>query len=216
MGRSKIVLVLTASVALTGSLLAGPAVAADGTNSGGPVTRSTAPIPRVAPDTEAGGCRQVVRPDAEYTGNTRVLDLSGIPDYTPVSALGRVQFSPTLEKRSVPDSWATWGTPPDTESATPHVLFSDDATSVEIKIRRGSNKIGFEVEPNPRDLHTITAVFSRNGTPLCTKIVDVRGDAGARLIAVSSRVRRFDSVTVSSDTDFSIAQVRYRPDHRSS
>jgi len=159
-------------------------------------------------------------PAGAYLANTCDADLSGFADFTPITTLTcpegheqqPIQFNPTLEKRSVPGSWATWGSPPDTESATPNILYTGGATSVTITYGDPSQCVGVEVEPNPFEVHTFTAVIAHGATTLKTITRDADGNAGARLLAACGKKDRdrleATTMTISSDVDFSIAQVR--------
>jgi len=208
MRKSKLVVAIGAAVALAATplLTATTAAAASGTNSG---TAATSGVMVTGTSAACGG-KQIGRP-AGYPDGTKLVDLSGIADFTPVSSKNNVKFTPTLEKRSVPGSWATWGSPPDTESATPNILYTVGATSIKVTLPdRGARRAaGMEVEPNPFAEHTFTAVFAKkSGEEICTATVVANGEAGAKLLA--AKVRRAKTITVSSDTDFSIAQVRYK------
>jgi hypothetical protein len=207
MRMSKLVVALGVSVAVAAAplMMATSASAASGSNSGSGVTRGAS----VAAPAGVAACTQIAQPAGYPT--TKLVDLSALADFTPVSQVGKVKFSPTMEKRSVPGSWATWGSPPDTESATPNILFSVAATTIKVTLPgRGTRKAaGMEVEPDPFEVHSFTAVYKKkSGASICTISVDADGNAGAKLLA--AKVRRAKTIEVSSDVDFSIAQVRYR------
>lgn len=202
MRKSKLVVAIGAAVALAATpLMTSTAMAAGGSNAGSATYNKS----YAAPTGDAGGCTQIMSP-ADYPANTKLADISGLADFTPVSEVGRFKFAPTLEKRSVPGSWATWGSPPDTEGATPHILYTAGATSIEVKKRR-SKTLGMEIEPNPFAVHTFTAVYSLADGSSCTITRSADGSAGARVLAATAPVK-IKKVTVSSDVDFSIAQVR--------
>jgi hypothetical protein len=207
MRKSKLVVAIGAAVAVAALPLmtATTASAASGSNSGSAVTRDAG---YSAPAADLGGCTQLEQP-GDYPDNTKLSDVSDLADFTPVSAVGKVKFTPTLEKRSVPGSWATWGSPPWTESATPHILYTVGATSIDVKFpKKGNKTVGLEVEPNPFAVHTFTAVLKKkSGGTICTITVDADGSAGARLLAATATAK-VKTMTVSSDVDFSIAQVR--------
>ncbi len=208
MRMSKLVVVLGASVAVAAAplMMATSASAASGSNSGSAVTRGAAVH---APSTVTG-CKQLGQP-SEYPG-TKLVDLSGLADFTPVDKVGKVKFSPTLEKRSVPGSWGTWGSPPDTEGATPNILYTAGATSITVTLpKKGAKRVaGMEVEPNPFEVHTIMATYAKkSGAEICTISVDADGSSGAKLLA-AKKVKKAKTITVSSDVDFAVAQVRYK------
>ena len=206
MRKSKLVVAIGAAVAVAALPLmtATTASAASGSNSGSAVTRDAG---YSAPAGDAGGCTQLAQP-SDYPANTKLSNISTLADFTPVSSVGKVKFSPTLEKRSVPGSWATWGSPPFTEGATPHILYTVGATSITVTFPRRIETVGMEVEPNPFAVHTFTAVLKkRSGATICTISVSADGSAGARLLAATASAR-VKTMTVSSDVDFAIAQVR--------
>ena len=142
MHKTKFVVAIAASVGLAAaSLIGATSASASGSNGGSPTTAANYKAPAADP----GACTQIMSP-AGYPSGTKVVDLSGLADFTPVTVQGGVTFTPTLETRSVPNSWATWGSPPDTETATPHILSTAGATSIELKYkRRGRSTVGVEV-----------------------------------------------------------------------
>ena len=203
MHKSKVAVALGAAVALAAApfMTATSAFAASGTNSGSATHRASGYVAGTA----SGACTQIMSP-ADYPANTKLADLSTFSDFDPVSAVGRFKFSPTLEKRSVPGSWATWGSPPDTESATPNILYTAGATSITVKYRKAKT-LGMEIEPNPFEVHTFTAVYTSRSGASCTISRDADGSGGARVLAATAPFR-IKTVTVSSDVDFSIAAIR--------
>jgi hypothetical protein len=206
MRMSKLVVALGAAMAVAAAplMMATSASAASGSNAGSPTRVSGYSAPAANP----GACTQIMNP-AGYPSNTKLVDLSGIADFTPVTKQNGVSFSPALEKRSVPASWGTWGSPPDTESATPNILYTAGATSITLKFpKRGRSTVGAEVEPNPFEVHTFTAVLkTKGGATLCTITRDADGSAGARVLAATAS-GKVKTMTISSDVDFAIAQVR--------
>ena len=203
MHTSRVAVALGAALALAAApfVSATAAAAASGTNSGSSHASDFAYVA----GTPSGGCTQIMSP-AGYPAGTLLADLGGIADFTPVSRVGRFHFSPTLEKRSVPAGWGVWGSPPDTETATPHILYTGAATSITIK-KRKSTTLGMEVQPSPFAVHTFTAVYQGKGGASCTITRDADGAAGARVLAATTTFR-IKSVAVSSDVQFAIAAVR--------
>ncbi len=154
-------------------------------------------------------------PNSLYVGHTCNFDLSAIPDYTLVSTLDAcgitVTFDPAMEKRSVPDSWGSWGSPPDTESGTPNVLFTGSATQVTVTFSSPVRIAGAEAEPDPFEVHPISADFYRPSGGLKASVTrDIDGNSGARLLAV--KTKNVGSMVLSSDVDFSFAQLRINLD----
>jgi hypothetical protein len=155
-------------------------------------------------------------PVAKYVNNTCAIDLSAIPDFTSVTSVTgcgvTVTFSTPMEKRTVPDSWATWGSPPDTEGASPAILYSAGITDVTLTYSNKNRRVGVEAEPNPFEVHTFSATFrNRAGVIRGTISRDIDGNAGARLLAAQvgrTKVQKIKTLEVASDVDFAIAQIR--------
>jgi hypothetical protein len=149
-------------------------------------------------------------PTSSYVGSTDLLPIT-VPDFTLLSSLSNskqtVTFSTSMDARTVPNSWATWNSPPNTESSTPRVLYTNGATSVTITLSQPSTQFGLETEPNPFQVHAITAVFMNGSTVLVTVSRPVNGFSGA-LLAAASTNQPITSVQVFSDVDFAIAQLR--------
>jgi len=214
MRNTKLLVALGAAAALSVTpLAASSAFAADSAASNtGTSAKLTAGVGVAKADGMLKKCKKYAKPTKKYKKGTKLVDLSGIADFTPVTTQDGVTFTPTMEKRSVPGSWGTWGAPDFTESATPNILYSAGATSVNVNFGEASKKGGFEVEPNPFSVHTFHLVFMDGAKAVCTIDVDADGSSGARLAAVKVKGGgTFDNVTVSSDVDFAIAQVRHDP-----
>src|SRR5262249_52960920 len=107
-----------------------------------------------------------------------------------------------------PDSWTSWGPPPDTESATPRVLWTNGFTSTTLTFA-DSTTFGFELQPNTSVPSSMTAEFFDGAVSLGSITHDVDGNAGARLFAATTTTGSFDRVVISGTDDFAIAQVRY-------
>ncbi len=157
---------------------------------------------------------QIPLPDAKYQGATTKIDISSLPDFSTVSSITNgvqtVTFSTPMNKRTVPDSWATWSSPPFSEDSTPAILFSDGQLSLTIKLSVPSCIFGFELEPNPFRVVPYTVDFYSGTTLVGSISMDVSGDAGARLFAAKTCCcTRFDRVEIRGGADFSIGQIRY-------
>ena len=126
-----------------------------------------------------------------------------------------VSFSNNLDIHTVPTSgWATWGSPPNTESATPRVVGTYSAlTSFTMTLSVPSYTVGFEIEPESFDspTYSITATFRNGVTTLGSITRSVAGNAGALLAAASSGTPITSVVlTIPSGAQgFAIAQFRY-------
>jgi len=173
----------------------------------------------VAPAT-AATFTPITQPDAAYVASTTKIDISGLTNYTSYSSITdgtlTVNFSSSLEKRGpVPTGWATWSSPPDSETANPHVLFTGGygATSLTMTLSQPVNTFGFELEPNPFTLEWYTVDFTiMSGPTVIGNItMQVHGSYGARLFAGSVTGGSFDQIVINGDREFAIAQVRYIP-----
>src|SRR5262249_7349253 len=92
---------------------------------------------------------------ASYTGTTTNLQASIPANGTSINTLSdgieTLTFSSQVTAGTVPLNFATWGSPPNTESSTPRVLTSlsgAGATSLGIILSHPANQFGFELEPN--------------------------------------------------------------------
>jgi hypothetical protein len=160
----------------------------------------------------------ISQPDAAYVSSTTVLPVAD-PDLTVLAALSdgaqTATFTGSVETRTVPSTWGTWGSPPDTESNTPRVLFTQNASTLTIDLSLPSAILGFEAEPDDFGTHSINADFFAGGILIGSISRSVAGASGARLFAASSSTDSFDRVVITADTaglgfpGFGIAQIRY-------
>jgi hypothetical protein len=154
----------------------------------------------------------IALPNAAYTSTTTLLGIAAA-DFDVVGSLTdgteTVTFDADLVALTVPSTWGSWGSPPDTESATPRVLWSNGLTGLEMDLSAPARTFGFEAQPNPLGLSQIVASFFRANVLIGSITLDVDGDAGARLFAATTTTDPFDEVQLSADFDFAIAQVRY-------
>ena len=150
-----------------------------------------------------------------YVTETTKIDITGIAEFTSLTSITdgtmTVTFSTTMERLQVGSSWSTWGSPPDTESATPPVLFSLGATTVNMDLSQPVQTFGFEAEPDPFADEDFTVDFKLFSGPTLVGTVSrtINGSGGARLIAGTSDSTPFDRIEITSTADFAIAQVRY-------
>lgn len=163
---------------------------------------------------------QITQPDAAYVASTTKIDISGLTNYTNYSSITdgtlTVNFSSPMNKRGpVPTGWATWSSPPWSETANPHVLFTGGSgqTSVTMTLSQPVTTFGFELEPNPFSLEWYTVDFTLMSGPTIvgTITMQVHGSYGARLFAGSVTGGSFDRIVINGDREFAIAQVRYIP-----
>ncbi len=161
---------------------------------------------------------QITQPTPAYQANTTKIDISGLILYQNYSSITdgtlTVNFSSPMNKRGpVPAGWATWSSPPWSETATPHVLFSNNADSVDITLSQPVTILGFELEPNTftSESYTVDFVLMSGPTTVGTITIQIHGQAGARLVAASVGGGSFDKVKIvgTPASGFAIAQVRY-------
>ena len=162
---------------------------------------------------------QVSQPAPDYLAATTLLSITAPPQSFVTSISDgtlTVSFSNSgspvvMDVDTVPDSWATWGSPADTESATPTVLAPDDGplvTSLLFQFDQALSVFGVELEPDDTSAsHQIAAEYFLGGVSQGVISIDVSGNAGARLFAAEGAF--FDSVMISSDVDFGSAEFRY-------
>lgn len=125
-----------------------------------------------------------------------------------INSLGPFSFSNPQSENNVPNSWATWGSPPFTESSTPNVLWNEGFNTLTISFSPTSI-MGFELEPDNFAVEEVTAQFF-NGTNLVGTIdLFPNGSAGALLFAAQTD-QAFTSVVITdlAGGDFAIAQLR--------
>jgi hypothetical protein len=160
----------------------------------------------------------IQQPTPAYLAGTTLLPITD-PEGSIISSISdsvlTISFwsavSPiVMDVNSVPGSWATWGSPPNTESATPMVVKPDDfpgETDLLYEFSAPLLTFGMELEPDDLGQHTITANFLFGGNSVGVLPLSVSGNGGALLFAATGGP--FDSVDVSSDVDFAAAQFRY-------
>lgn len=173
----------------------------------------------LTPATHAGTV--ILTPDPGYLATTTLVTFSD-PDEALLSAVTAspltITFSNLFRASTVGNNWATWAAPPDTESATPRVLWSglDDntffpITTSTLDFSLPVSLFGFELQPGPTDQHTVTASFFNGVTLLQSISRDLLGDSGARLFAYSAGPgESITSVVINSDADWAIGQLRFQ------
>jgi hypothetical protein len=168
---------------------------------------------------QAGQFKAYDQPVAKYTSKSCVIDLSSLSDFTPVTSVTgcstTIKLSSSFEKRSVPGSWGSWSSPPDSESATPNILYSATATTANVSFGKKVTVGGFELEPNQFQVETVTVDFHKkgngHGAVIGSVTRDVDGSFGARLFGgkgLNGAGWKSASITDTAGDDFAIAQVR--------
>ena len=161
-------------------------------------------------------------PTVQYTSSTASVPIA-VPDLTLIGSVTgggqTVTFPAALTAATVPSGWNFWGSPPNTESSTPRVVFTDPTvTSVTLTLSAPANTFGFEVEPSnrgttfpaPPTQYAISATFLNGSTVLGTVTRAIPED-GALLEAASS-VTPITSVVVTAPLaagGFALAQFRF-------
>ena len=152
----------------------------------------------------------VQQPTASYVAGTQLLPITAA-DFDAVLSLTNgvetVDFDIPMVALTVPTTWATWGSPPDTETATPRVLWTNGLTLLTLTSVNPVFTFGVEVQPNTAVPSLITARFLNGATVVATLVLTVDGNAGARLFAITD-TDPFDRIELSSTDDFAIGQVR--------
>jgi hypothetical protein len=152
-------------------------------------------------------------PNPPYVSGTNLISFSA-PDFSTLSSISdgtqTVHFNVPLVALTVPTTWTSWGSPPQTESATPRVLWTNGSTSVTLTFGN-STTFGFELQPNTSTPSSLTAEFFNGAVSLGSITRNVNGNAGARLFAARTTTGSFDRVVITGTDDFAIAQVRYAP-----
>lgn len=160
-------------------------------------------------------------PTSAYVNGTQLVTFAD-PDEAMISSISdgflTIGFSTPMRASTVGDDWSSWGAPPNTESSTPRVLWSglDDnfnpITMEAFSLSQPVSIFGFEAQPDPTDVHTMTANFFMGGQLEQTLSLDASGNAGALLFAaIAPPGTFFDSVTLTSDVDWAAGQFRYAP-----
>lgn len=153
-------------------------------------------------------------PSPAYTGST-ILLTSPASDFTNITSLTgpfmTVTFSDPVNVRTVPSGgWATWSSPPWSETSTPQV-YTPGQSSLTLTLSNPTTTFGFELEPNPFALHSYGVNFYQGLTLVGTINNIVDGSAGARLFGATTSTNWFNRVTISGSADFAIGRIRYTP-----
>ena len=154
------------------------------------------------------------------TGTTKITGWTALANGTSVSSITdgliTVAFSDNETKGQVGATFGTWGSPPDTESATPPILNSfgnPNPTTRTLRFSSALRVFGVEVEGGDFGAATFTMDFFQGATLLGTISRSIIGNAGARILAGDSSTA-FDRVVITDtlaqgDNSFAMAQVRY-------
>jgi hypothetical protein len=160
----------------------------------------------------------IAQPDAAYTSSTTLIDISGIPDGTTgITSVTQgpqtLNFDQSLTKASVPIGWATWGSPPNTESNTPPVLFQTTSNTLQILMSLPTTTFGFELQGNGFTINEFAVQFYEGANLVGNIPLFVDGNGGALLFAAMTTDSPFTSVVINNvdgqSGGFAIAQLRF-------
>src|ERR1035441_2310988 len=124
----------------------------------------------------------ISQPTSFYTGNT-INYGGGDGSGNFITSLGPFNFSNPQSENNVPNSWATWGCPPATESCTPNVLWNEGFSTLTISFTSPLKTFGFELEPDNFAVEEVTAQFFNGASMVGTIDLFPNGSAGALLFA---------------------------------
>ena len=177
-------------------------------------TYSTSGIPQSSLR-RSSSIMQIADPDADYVSNTTLMDISDIPDRSDATFLTSdgftLTFDVTLQKGSVPNTWSSWNSPPNSETASPHILAST-IQNLSIEFSEPIMVFGFEAESNDFDICNLSLDLYNGSTLLKSIVLPVTGDYGSRLFAAQSNSLPFTRAEVkilSSKKGFAIANLRF-------
>ena len=158
----------------------------------------------------------ITQPDAEYVASTTKIDISGLTYGSSYDSISdgslTVSFDNPLGKLGpVPTGWATWSSPPYSESANPDVLFTNGEYDLTMTLSQPCTTFGFELEPNPftDEDYDVDFILMSGPTVVGTITMTVNGDHGARLFAGRVDGGSFDKIVIEGSREFAIAQIRY-------
>jgi hypothetical protein len=218
--RKSLAIVAVAGSAALVLASASTSLAQNGSNAGHAGSASNVHVTPQHLTTNAKTFKAIAKPTKAYTKATCDIDLSGITDGTVVSSVTgcgtTIKISTPNYKASVPNGgWGSWGSPPNTETATPNVLWTQGAFAETISLGKKSSEGGMEIEPDAFQIDDITVQFFSKGNGK-GKLVgtverdDADGSSGAKLFAATSSKGSWKSVVITDNgsDDFAVAQIR--------
>ncbi len=157
--------------------------------------------------------QQIFSPDAAYLAATTKIDMPapGTQFSSLSSGLFTVDFSSDGAALQVGSGWSTWSQAPESEwdGVSQYVVgWSQGATTWTMNFNSAVSIFGFEAQPNPFSIHTLTANFYNGAALVASLARDVDGSAGARLFAFES-AGGIDRVEFSGPVDFAVASLRF-------
>lgn len=201
------------AAALTATTITLPAAEAGTPSSPGPgnAFATVHHNPRVVYDAHV-----YVNPTAEYVAATCNIPLA-VPDFTKLTSIKgcgqKVTFTATMQKLSVPASWAGWNSPPKTETSTPDVLYAQESLGMNLHFSKPRKIAGFEIQPIAGEVGSVNVVYnSPAGNTIWGSGMKLTGDNGARLVAAKMGPGlKVDTIWIRSNVEFAIARIRFNP-----
>ncbi|HOW36362.1 MAG TPA: PEP-CTERM sorting domain-containing protein [Candidatus Omnitrophota bacterium] len=146
--------------------------------------------------------------EAALAGLFSNVDIAGqVPEYNVLSAgdplnladINSVSFDSDLVGYQVDSSWATWS------GGTPAVLFSSE-TALNGSFSDSVYAFGFELEPNPFEVHDISVCILDDEEGCLVQAVN--GDSGAAFFGwVADGSEDIDWMDISSDVNFAFGNI---------
>lgn len=167
--------------------------------------------------TAQAGMVTIASPDAGYTSSTTLIPITA-PDFTNFGSVTdgtvTVNLSSALNARTVSGGgWATWSSPPNSETANPRVASTSGGLSLTFTFSQALDIFGFELEPDSFVIANVVAEFFDGATSIGSISLDVDGNAGARLFAADADGGdSFTSVIITAAANaggFAVANLRY-------
>lgn len=171
----------------------------------------------IVPDAAAIEFFAVPQPNTAYVNGTTLIPLGSISDNTQVNSVTlasqTVSFSATMTKLSVPASWETWGSPPNTETATPNILYHETQAPLRLTLSTPSRTFGFELQGAEQIDSTYLVKFFDGAIEVGSIQKVVNGNAGALLFAANSPTNLFSSIEITNPSQnsggWALANIRY-------
>ncbi len=159
----------------------------------------------------------ILQPNSTYANGTNLIPLGSITDLTPVNSVTlapqTINFSATLTKLSVPTGWDTWGSPPNTETQTPNILYHNTQAPLLLTLSTPSRTFGFELQGAVYVDSTYLVKFFDGALEVGSIQQVVNGNAGALLFGANSPTNFFTSIEITNPSQnsggWAFANIRY-------
>ena len=103
-----------------------------------------------------------------YTSGTTnlasLIPMDGDTTTTLTDGTQTLTFSRAMTAATAPTTWANWGSPPNTESATPRVLYTTSESPLTLNLSKPADVFGFEMEQDNFGTFSLTASFYEGAT----------------------------------------------------